>query len=161
MFQKWPFSKAISSAIYGSRSGLVMDYESMGLYLKSVGPDFGISDSFWIHRTLKVGENRILHEFQAGIAQQRMARWASGGCHWIEQQEYYIIRKTHHARHVSRDRRVIQQFGDFSEKRICRFWLICWFWHVAFCFINFYNWQTMLLPPMPVRADLQSRSGLF
>ena len=61
--RKRPFSKSISSAIYGPRSGLIMDYESMGQYLKSVGPDFGISVSFSKYWTSKFTQNAVLVRF--------------------------------------------------------------------------------------------------
>ena len=38
--RKYPFSTSISSVIYCCRLGLIMDYESMGKYLKPLGPDY-------------------------------------------------------------------------------------------------------------------------
>jgi len=57
------FSKSISSAIYGRVSGLIMDYESMGQYLKFIGPDFWISLSFLIYLNLKLAGNPVFGRF--------------------------------------------------------------------------------------------------
>ena len=55
------FSKSISSAIYRSKSGLIIHYDSVGQYLKSIGPDFRISVSFSIYGRSKVTENANLY----------------------------------------------------------------------------------------------------
>ena len=56
-------ASSISSAIFGRRSDLIMDYESMRQYLKSVGPDFGISVSFSKYWTSKFTQNAVLVRF--------------------------------------------------------------------------------------------------
>ena len=82
--QKWPFSKCISSAIYGARWGLMMDYESLGQYVTSLRPDFSLSVSFSIYGTSNLANRAILHQVWPVSAQQGMIPESCGWCHSLE-----------------------------------------------------------------------------
>ena len=101
--RKWPFSKSISSAIYGPRLNLIMDYESMGQYLNLIGPDFLFSLSFSTYERLKVTEIAFLHQFFKRVFSTKENRRVKLLYHWIEQRMYNQKRTSSHVRHGTRD----------------------------------------------------------
>ena len=98
----WRFSKSISSAIYGPRSGLILDYESMGQYLNSIGPDFWISVSFLIYEGSKVTENAVLYKVQTIITHRRRVAESNQWYHRIEQLMDYHFHTSCHVCHATR-----------------------------------------------------------
>ena len=99
-----------------------MDYQYMGQYLNSLGPDFWISVSFSIYGSLKLAKIAILHQVRTAFAQQPIGIETSGWCQWIEHLAFYQKRPTGHVHHVSHDRQVTQNLESFLvSTEFCRF----------------------------------------
>jgi len=58
-FQKWWFSKSISSAIFQPIKKIPTVSETRSKYLKSLGPNFSISSQLSSHVTSKFAKNRL------------------------------------------------------------------------------------------------------
>ena len=80
----------------------MMDYESMGQYLKSVRPDFVLSVLFSID-TFSFGENGNWYQVRTTVVRLLIALGASPWYHLIELRWRYPKSPREHVYHVSRD----------------------------------------------------------